>query len=358
MAIDQNSLGSLSESQIRELAKTAKGKDKDKVLSEIAAFERTPPDVLVFLSEKSQRVRAALAKNPGLSAQLFEKLLADESPRVRAALAGNQNVSAAVLEKLAQDSDASVRAAVARSPVATPELLERLAGKNENKGLVLASIVSNRSAPPQLILSLVKSEDESVRNRGRGGEGDEMFFADESFEVLSSAAANPNTPGEALKILSRYRGNEIEWNLAKNPSTPREVLEKILVSGTMSAKRDMALNPALPKDLALRLAGIGDELCSANLASKELGADVIGAALDAFPSLRSVEKVALAAAKNVQAPPEGLRRLYEEFVKPPQNELVLFRLARNPATPKDVLARLAQNASDKVAKAALKNRGV
>jgi hypothetical protein len=236
--------------------------------------------------------------------------------------------------------------------------LRKLAQKRENKGLVFASIASNESAPPELILDLVRSEDESVRSRGRGGEGDEMFFADESFEVLSSAAANPNTPSEALKTLSRYKGNEIEWNLAKNPSAPREVLEKILASGTMSAKRDMALNPALPKELALKLAAIGDELCSANLASKELGSDVVGAALDAFASLRSAEKVALAASKNPQTPPQALRRLYEEFVKPPQNELVLFRLARNPSTPKDVLARLAQNTSDRVAKAALKNRGV
>ncbi len=344
-------LSRMSPNEIIRLAHEAKGKEKDAILSQIAESEVCPSSLYEFLAGKSQKVRASLARNPKLEGSYLKRLAEDEAPRVRSSLALNPSIPADILARLSKDADEGVRAAVARSEKASAELLAQMAEKPENKGMVLASIAGSPSAPPALILKIVKAEDASVKSRGRGGENDELFFADESFEPLARAAANERTPKEALELLAHYRGNEIEWSLAKNPSAPLEVLSEIVEKGSPSAKRDLALNPALPKQLALKIAELADELGSANLAQKSSDKEVIESAVLAFRDLKRAERVALAASKNEACPTAALEKIFEDF-KDGSNETVLFRLARNPATPTSLLQKLAKCSSAKAAKAA------
>lgn len=339
---------SMNAEQIRKLATTVKGKDKDKTLVEIALSPKTPIDVLEFLSGKSQRVREAVSKNPSLPASLIDKLLSDPAPRVRAALALNPAAAKKASAKLSIDPDPSVRAALARSPYTPVEILRRLLEDPSNRGFVYASLASNQTAPPDVLSQVVRVEHESVVSRHRGGPEDELFFADDSFGPLASAAANPRTPEESLRILSAYKGNEIEWNLAKNPSTPKDVLEAIARSGSASAKRDLALNPSLPLEVAIMLAELGDELCSANLATKETRPEVLDKLFSSIKSIREAEKVALAASKNPYTPVRWIEEMYNEFSREPKQEVVLYRLAKNPATPDAILRKLESEPSPKV----------
>ncbi|MEM3670438.1 MAG: HEAT repeat domain-containing protein [Thermoprotei archaeon] len=346
------SLSSKSPKELMKLATTVKGKQKDKTLAEIAQLPNAPSDVLEFLSTKSQRVREALAKNPNISEKLLAKLASDPATRVRAAVAQNSAAPRKILAQLAKDNDPAVRASLARSEHAPSEILSELARDPSNRGMVLSSVASNQMTPPQVLAEIVREEHSSVRARKRGTEEDEMFFTDESFGPLSSAAGNPKTPKEALRLLADYRGNEIEWNLAKNPSTPAEVLEKILATGSISGKRDMALNPSLPEGVALKLAKLGDEIVSANLLSKDSRPAVLSQALGSLKSLRESEKAVLAAAKNPSVTGEWLEKIFEEFSSEPANELVLYRLAKNPACPVKVLRALSSSPSSRVSAAA------
>ena len=111
---------------------------------EILSITRTEllSEILERLSlEKSEYIRADVARHPNADQKLLERLSDDESEEVRAAIVKNPNVGGSLLEKLSTDVCWSVRANVARNSKTYNRILKKL---RKDESIHVRSVVHRR----------------------------------------------------------------------------------------------------------------------------------------------------------------------------------------------------------------------
>jgi hypothetical protein len=144
-----------------------------------------------LLEAPNPYVRAVLAQNPSVGADVLERLVDDPDSDVREAIVGNPAVPPQVLTRLMRDRDTRVREAVARAPGLCADLLCALAELGCR--FVARALVERDDLPEPALMSLTRSESEDVR---------------------LAVAKHPRAPLAALRRLASW--NEI--NLVANPA--------------------------------------------------------------------------------------------------------------------------------------------
>jgi len=308
----------------------------DDVAQAVAGNPNTPSDMLVNLAVADrQKVRSAVARNASSPDWLLASLASDTDSEVREEVARNRNSPDDVLTQLARrhpavQTDGStdwaliservardienrgIRAQVARNPATPVSTLVRLASDPES--LVRTFVAANFKTPVDVVVSLALNPDKSRRAR-------------------TGAAHNPNTPPDVLKQLAE--GAEPRASPAGAPAAP-DLISNWEVCSTL------ADNPATPGDVLARLAGDSDALIRASLAKNpNTPPDVLEQlAQDPDQGVRS-SAAHLLEGRFWIAPDTPTSMLVPLAASPHPN--VRRETARHPNTPADVVARLARD---------------
>ena len=175
----------------------------------------TPDDVLRRLAKhESSSVRFAVASRAAAPSDVLKILALDPAPNIRAAAARGQGMPVSSLVSLAADADKTVRKSVAGNASMPPELLMRLAV--DDAADVVAAVAANASATAPVLTKIVN--DQLARRAARPARPSYSTERDTfPLEPLISAAANSNTPAEALSVLV-----ESVMSVLARSSSPRD----------------------------------------------------------------------------------------------------------------------------------------
>ena len=161
----------------------------------VAATAATDPAtigrVLYILGWHSDYLaRSAVAGHPDTDARLLARLATDHNRSVRFAAASNPNTGPAQLLKLASDHDLAVRSAVGSNPSITPEVVDVLVAEPGNP--VSETLAANPSCPPHVLILLGTRD---CLHDDTTTQGCTCRYDGEAFEVvLSSVLTNPSAP--------------------------------------------------------------------------------------------------------------------------------------------------------------------
>lgn len=163
-----------------------------------------------------------LAEKPNLSAAAAGALAAVPHWEVARALGANPSTPPSLLAKLAQvDPLGRLKRTGKGREARTPF------GEAHELGTwkIRASVASNPSAPPGVLVALGSATDVACRR---------------------AVASNPATPPAALKQLTRDADDSVVERALANPVCPAEALEDAARSGSLGAKVSVAKNPNAP----------------------------------------------------------------------------------------------------------------
>ncbi len=283
----------------------------------VALDRQTPPVILGWLSESgSERVRDAVAGNPGAPRATLVRLAEDKSPWVPGRVARNPSTPPEVLTLLAGNDNDDARIGVAKNPGTPPAALTLLA--EDDRGWVRLGVAGNPSAPPGPLTRLAKDDRERVRetvaaNPGAPPDLLRRLAEDDSKAVRGSVARNPGALPDLLTHLAEDSSEWVRQSVARNPRAPSEVLTRLGKEGNLLERMEVARNPGAPPGALTRLAEDSGEM------------------------------VRVGVAGNPSTPPEVLKGLAKD-----ESEWVRMPVARNPSTPREVLRRLAEDTSDAI----------
>lgn len=299
---------------------------EDSVRAGVAGNDVCPPDVLVQLAaDPEEWVRRVVAENSSAPPEALAALASNSGERDswviedvseidRYEVAGRSDAPADVLEKLATDEGLGVRAEVAGNDACPPDVLRILI--SDPDAWVRECAVSNKNLPIDALVNLAIDHDPSVMNAARGhprarsGPGLRAWQLCEKYldsreareqvsdEIRGMSAAD----ADLLRILANAGPPGLRLVAAENPATPSGAPEYVTA--------DRGEDTDTTRQLLSRVAEGSD------------GRDEVMA------------KVRLMNANDANVlrvlahdGPEGLRRA----------------VARNPHTPPDVLAMLADD---------------
>ena len=185
----------------------------------VAADTITAPATLSELaSDRSPKVREAVAKNPSTSSEVLTALVRDEKWAVRFAVAENPNPRALSVALAASDADVRGRAAqrsdldmvsaqlLLRDPVHT--VRERMAEVTQDASLVAALARDPHPAVRSTILLNCRLSEADT----------EMLASDPIARVRATAAGCRRLPPEMLSRMADDRSSTVRWSvLVNNP---------------------------------------------------------------------------------------------------------------------------------------------
>lgn len=292
----------------------------------------------VLAGDTDPSVRFSLAENPVVAPEILAALAEDDDHKVVLAVAGNPGTPAATLDHMARDvDDVGVRVAVIRNTAVGPETLGRLAHDDSETVRIWAQ--GHPSCPMDTVLRSARQGDTpAVRNPVLG--------ADE----LGELAANPRVPA---------------WAVADNPNCPPDLLRHLVrrphTGGGRSAAAAAAGHPNCPSDLADELLDSADREVAMTVAERqplapEQFARLVHDGTARFPADHWIWSVVA----NPHCPQELIRELdaahrglgLTMYLVPdpatspdrvgslPSEQQ--WELARNPATPPELLRALAE----------------
>ncbi|HNG94274.1 MAG TPA: pentapeptide repeat-containing protein [Acidobacteriota bacterium] len=231
----------------------------------IAAHPATPHHVLEQLSFRTDSnygrdIRINVARNPGSSWRILERLIQDSHEWVRTAVLENPALPWEEIQARINYLPESVLAQLARHPAIPGTFLQVLA---ENPGRILRGAVARHSQTP---LSMLESwmdgetwlRAELAHNPKLPAVWLEKLAQDASAAVRVGVACNPATPAGLLRQLACDPDRSVRLGVAKNHQSPGDVLEVLFQADPGNANLFEALlaHPHLPgsvlEDMATR----------------------------------------------------------------------------------------------------------
>ncbi|MCB0919265.1 MAG: hypothetical protein KDC39_11945 [Actinobacteria bacterium] len=227
--------------------------DPDEAVRWLAAGNPgTPPDALAALAEDADAATRRLAAvNPGTPPDALAALAQDADGEIRRLATQALRTSPDALTVQASDPDVAVRRLAAGNPGTPPEVLAVLSQDPDEQ--VRISVAGNPARPPRVLESLAQDESESVRTavaRDPECPPEVLLSLAQNPDTHDALLENPNTPGEALQLISRGDFKD-KWNyyqLALHPNTPTDVLRSLTGEPFSWV---ICKNPAAPLELRL-----------------------------------------------------------------------------------------------------------
>ena len=271
--------------------------------------------------------RLAAAENPGTTRRILWVLSTDSLDNVAQAVASNPNTPSDMLVILAVSSRQEVRSAVARNLNSPDWLLTSLAW--DTAWRVREEVARNRNSPDFVLAQLARRHP-AVQTDGSTDWGliSERIKRDiENRGIRARVARNPATPVSTLVRLANDPEGEVRDMVAANLKTPVDVVVSLALNPDKSrrARAGAAHNPNTPPDILRQLA---------EGAERRAGPG----APEATPDLISNWWVCSTLAGNPATPGDVLERLAGD-----RDTLIRGSVAKNPSTPVDVLEQLAQD---------------
>ena len=217
---------------------------------------------------------------------------------------------------------------------------------------VRSIVASNPNTSEKVLNKLAVDKSEDVRqtvasNPNTSEKVLNKLAVDKSEDVRSVVAENPSTSWRVLDELAVDKSEDVRQTVAKNLKTPEEVLEKLANDRSEDVRQTVAKNLNTPKEVLEKLAKIEDEnIRSIVVNNPETPVEV----LEELVKDESVY-VRCAVINNSNTPVEVL----EELAIVDKRWEVLSAIARNPKTPVKVLKELANNKSAYVRRAIANN---
>lgn len=270
----------------------------------------------MFALDSSEVVRAWAGIDPRLSAHTREKLTQDDSEVVHAAIAFDPRTPLHLVLSLARDPSKTVRSAVAGHPDTPIALVEALIDDFEEAHF--GYLECRRDLTPKILDRISKSHKSLTRR---------------------TAADNPLTPYECLKILAQDEDIGVRRKLSKNPACDVAIF-KILLQSDFEGESQKYLSWAIAQNPNLSAAQIEEMGRSQHLwvrheaAKHPLVSQTLLIELAEDPEY----EVRNGAARNLKTHPDILRRLATE---PDTDNSIRVSVAGNPSTPVDVLEDMA-----------------
>lgn len=178
--------------------------------------------------DESRAVRERLVRNPSIPDEALRILAVDPESGIRALVAENPRVSVELLRILSRDESDFVRGQVARSKLSPSSILEELA--REQNAWVTQEVAGNPNTPLHVLESLAKDSDEKVRlgvaaNPKTPPEVLQKLAADRVTEVIVKAVGNPETPVLAMIPQCKSKSVGVRRALAAQAHRSPEILE-------------------------------------------------------------------------------------------------------------------------------------
>ncbi len=229
-----------------------------RVWKAVAGNPRTPQETLYrLISSPIVCLRRQAATHRSLERLDLEIMALDQEASVRAALATDHRLSAELFAQLARDPEVAVRSAVARN-VKTPEhLLSELA--HDPEVAVRSAVASNPRLPEEAQDMLLADPNEAVHvalggNARLRGEAAEVLVRASSPRVRAALAANPRLPLSLLTPLLRAEEPEVRAGLARHPQLPPALLAQLARQGDLRTRLAVAAHSRTPVETLRHLA--------------------------------------------------------------------------------------------------------
>ncbi|BAZ12622.1 hypothetical protein NIES4071_44540 [Calothrix sp. NIES-4071] len=330
------------------------------------SFER-----LLELSQKNLDLAHVLAANPASPPDLLEIMARRRDNIILANVTANPNTPTQVLCQLGKKFPVEFL----KNPILPLLLLENpnffqqipsntlsslcdyvLEHCYSEKGIPKQEIYSSL-APREVLQQLINSEDSMTR---------------------FSIAKHPNTPLAVLEQLAISKHENARYGVALNPNTPVYLLEKFVVDKSFHVRSGVAQNPNIPIKAILKLANDpNSEVSRGVFFNSQAPAQILDALLKKFSeyqngawitwvassygvnpyvleklSTSDIHKLRIHVARNRKTPPETLKKM---ALVQNEHRLVLREIAKNIATPYEVLQHLASEPRITIKEAALDN---
>ena len=330
--------------------------------------------------------RLRFAQDDSTAGEILADLASDESATVRRAVAANDATPFEAIRRLATDSSAEVRLAVAASGRAPAQALLHLAADPLDE--VRLAVAASGRAPAQALVQLAADPSPEVRLAAAGSaypqgrnprcrpdweaselegyrQAVELLIHDEVPTIRAAAVASIGfwslATSEARGQLAFDPDPLVRTKLVQSylrylesaPSTddhplPPAALTHLVDTGGVDVWRALARSRHAPKEVLARLAEVSDQRTRLDIAKNASmdtlvtlarGTDAAVLAAIARRNVIDAPPVTSALAKNPNAPAD----LLADLAKRTADEETLRSLVLNPATPTELLLRLAKD---------------
>ena len=274
---------------------------------------------------EAENLRIEMAANPDTSLEILETLSKDGSIYVRHNVGGNPSASLKILELLSKDHRALVRGVVAVNPNSSLEILVHLSQD-------VSFFIQDEIA--EVMMALAESPNTNVKILENLAQIEDLRDGKSGSNIRCRVAANPSTPPDTLKTLSRDKDFQVLWGVAVNPSSSQTILEMFAVEEDYYVREYVAKNPNLNQSILEKLSRDAEEGVRISVAGNPSASQ---ATLGTLSKDKAQEvREAVAGNNNV-----SLATL--ELLSKDESERVRSEVALNPNSSEQILELLAQD---------------
>ncbi len=284
----------------------------------------------IVRERETENLRIEMAANPDTSLEILETLAKDGSIFVRHNVGGNPSASLKILELLSKDHRALVRGVVAVNPNSSLEILIHL---SQDVSFFIQDEVAEK------MMALAESPNTSSQILEKLALLEDLRDGKNRSNIRCRVAANPSTPPDTLKTLSRDPDFQVLWGVAVNPSTSQTILEKFALEEDNYVRQYVAKNPNLNQSILDKLSRDTEEGVRISVAENPSTSQATlgNLAKDIDQEVRE------AVAGNVNSSHATLKMLSKDESKRVRREVAL-----NPNSSEQILKQLAQDEDDEV----------
>ena len=211
---------------------------------------------------------------------------------------------------------------------------------------IVAALAKNRACPPDILLAIAKIDTPAFREKHQSFRD---LMKNDFYAAHRHVAQNPNTPVEALVLLSRSPSPYVISDVARNVRTPIPTLVATSNHPDFIVPLALAGNRNTPPQVLMDLGKNANQYVRQQVAQNTntpVGTLVM-LSKDPEPFVRRL------VARNENTPVEALQRLSRDW-----SGEVRFYVACNPKTPAEVLHRLKDDNDPRAREYASKRSGV
>ena len=296
--------------------------EKEYVKAAVAGNPNTSPEILAALAkeqgEASYIIRVTVAANRNTPPGALDALAQDEHDAIRRTVARNKTAPAEVLALLAEDPDDYIRQSVAKHPSTPKDALDRLFKYGPASANVREALAGNPNTPPETLR-------EVAMWAARG----------DAIQTLEVAVRNPSIPTDILSDMSRHWSSDVRLAVVVNPAVPAEAIAALLEDEVGVVRRLACSNPTVSKARLEELAGSSDFHLRLGVCQNP---NVTLALLERFARDEDTD-VAGAAARKC-SPAVQFAMLDDETFSYTAQSAAAAELAANPKTESSVLERV------------------